>query len=323
METEKTKENQWGGLVEAVRRETPLHKPDARSPFLEPDLPIAKVLKHWRVAEQVQPVPDAVRTATLSVDASDRIKQLLTILWSDCDFWARVSKGHFFIDLFFYVQLKYRLSVPLMPSEDWKRMASERHLRDRVFDIMSKQHWRLIPLGRILGEGEEEKMVALFKEVLDSGAFDNKALIATKELPIVVLELLRETAQGLASDIDWVLKNPGQARPQVVRNEPGRPPTLEHARRLEAMIGLLRVSPSSSDRQIAQHYLKKNDPQTWKMIHDREATGKSLKDPLQTLRKDAGEARQLAQLRDGVKVAHYVNDQGKAKNPCRKNPVGN
>ena len=284
--------------LEHIRQETPLQEVPTRVLFRDPPYRNAD-----RPAEPDQAAQALDNWRGFSKDVSQRIKELLTILWSDIEFWKRVSKDEQEFLLLMYSVKCYGLAVPSVPSKVWVKMAKRRRFRDQVFELLATQHWRLITWRRLLGVGEEEKIIALFKEHLDTPAFDKRTLITAKGFPPDTLELLAESAQDLATDMKWLIKHPEQNPPVGFRRRRGRPHSVEHAEELEKLVELIKQNPTKSNPEIAKMF----DPKAVALAANRKEKGRPVSDELVTQRKNAGEARLLAIVRDGAKVARYVD----------------
>lgn len=296
-------------VVESVRSETP---PSSRQ---------GPYMVVTGISDQGEPT-----SKEHSADQGRRAKKLqdaLTILWASVDFWKLISEGEGGHTLRLKVGEESGIWLPDFSAAIWKALAKATSARAELFQVLVLQTWRMEPPTGFIADASEKQLVALFKLSLRSRIFNLTPEIKASGLSRDSLKLLYDSARGLAEDAAWGMAHPDETPTTAIRKRSGgRPQSLEHALKVEAMVSLLKKRPKASDMEIAVAYLKEHDPQKWKMNSDRERRGTKLKDPLQTLRKDAGIARRLVKLRDKVPVAHYVNAQGKARNPPRRSSLG-
>lgn len=224
--------------------------------------------------------------------ANDRLDELLEIIWADPDIWQFVHDGDDPDGIWFYISQSYGLRFPKLPIPLWRELAAH-----------PESHARLFRFGRDTGEisfdgGSDFRIVWLslqnrlpeqalgqvFWKYLYEPNLDHRYVIASLQLSLAELDALRLAAQSFAKELEWCERNEGVVPPQSAPKPGHRPPSLQRARTVEAMVKALLENPRLSDDELA---------------------GASQNDPKDDRRKMAADARRLVECREGKWVAKY------------------
>jgi hypothetical protein len=234
------------------------------------------------------------------------ITELLEIIWADVEFWQSVKKPESdYWGASDAVASRFGLALPSLESGVWQWFAKDERRRRKLFEVIASQPWRLYPLVQSVSMPEDSLLLEILHPYIGVDTENPRRKLASMQLPAGVLRRLCESGAHLAKDAKWCLEHPNDLPPVSVPHKRGRPSAVERARLIEQLAALIRKYRSETDERIAGLYLEGNPSAREKHIP-------------QTLRKMAGEAKRLLEVREDIRSAHYINDENRGRRPSRK-----
>jgi hypothetical protein len=237
---------------------------------------------------------------------SRHITELLEIIWADFEFWELVKRPESdYWGASEAVASRFGLGLPSLESGVWQWFAKDERRRRKLFEVIASHPWRLYPLVQSVSMPEDSLLLEILHPYIGVDTENPRRKLASMQLPAGVLRRLCESGARLAKDAKWCLDNPNKLPPVSVPHRRGRPSAVERARVIEQLAALIRKYRSETDERIAKLYLEGNPSAREKHYP-------------QTLRKMAGEAKRLLEVREDFPSVHYIGHENYGRRPSRK-----